>query len=392
MTTNNKRRSKGQGTIVKLGYGKYRAETTYTDLNGKRKKLRSETVSTPAKAEKELQKLVRKKEQLKKASTVDIERCSVKQYMENYYLPWKKTNLKEQSYRRVESTIETHIIGKFKMKIFMQLTTNEIQSHLEEMFQKKYSHSTIKKVHDAYSNIFKYAVNIRHDIAMDDNPMMGVSMIPEHKFPETEIKWMKPDEIKAFTETATRKFATGAPVHKYGSVYLFILNTGLREGEICALNKSDVDLNKRLISVNKGVNTVVKERSDGSNEYNLAITTPKTRNSNRYVPMNENAVKYAREIMEQFPNGELFIYNSTGKIVRPDTLYKQFNSILRSAELEQRGIHALRHSFVTVLFEKGVDTHTIAELIGDTEDTVKKTYLHLFKERKAKAVEAINID
>lgn len=97
-------------------------------------------------------------------------------------------------------------------------------------------------------------------------------------------------------------------------------------------------------------------------------------------------------ILQRFPKGERFIYNATNKIVRPDTLYKQFNSILNHAGLEgQCGLHTLRHTFVSALFEHGVDIYTIAEIIGDTVDTVVKTYLHLYKSRKAKAVKFINV-
>lgn len=240
--------------------------------------------------------------------------------------------------------------------------------------------------------MFRFAINIRRDISPEDNPMNAVHMISEHEFETKEVRWFSPQEISLFASEAGRTFKNGTDVYRYGLVYLFLLNTGLREGEVCALDKNDIDFENKLIRVTKGINTKTVKRPDGSNAYSLEVTTPKTKNSVRYVPLDGEAEKYAEMILQRFPKGERFIYNATNKNVRPDTLYKQFNSILNHAGLEgQCGLHTLGHTFVSALFEHGVDIYTIAEIIGDTVDTVVKTYLHLYKSRKAKAVKFINV-
>ena len=137
--------------------------------------------------------------------------------------------------------------------------------------------------------MFHFAVNVRRDIDAADNPMNAVNMISENKFEHSEVRWFTPDEITRFASEAERKFRNGNVVYKYGLVYLFLMNTGLREGEVCALNKSDIDFDNKLIHITKGVNTMATKRPDGTNAYSLEVATPKTRNSIRYVPMNEEA-------------------------------------------------------------------------------------------------------
>jgi integrase len=108
------------------------------------------------------------------------------------------------------------------------------------------------------------------------------------------------------------------------------------------------------------------------------------------VPLSPEAIFFAQETFKIFPDVEQFIATDKGSYVTPSILYKQFNKILIRAGLSPRGIHTLRHTFVSMLFDHGLDTVTIASIIGDTESTVSKTYLHIFQERKAAAIDRIN--
>lgn len=299
--------------------------------------------------------------------------------------------LKPQSYRRVESTFVHHILPKHGQLSMQKLTTVMIESFLEELHEKGFSHSTVKKVHDGYKSLYKFAVTVRKDIHPEDNPTLGVRMIPEKKFHRKDIKWLTEEKICIFAEEAARRFKTGSQAYKYGSVFLFLMNTGLREGELRALNKADIDLENRLMLIDKSVNLVVEKRDDGTNAYSKELTTPKTRNSVRYVPLNDEAVFYARQILDTFTKSDLFVHNEKGNLLDSGTLHKQFNSILRNACLEERGLHTLRHTFVSALYRNGIDIVTIAEIIGDTAETVKKTYLHLDNATKMKALQTVNI-
>lgn len=381
------------GSITQVDDGSFRVRLKYSNAQGKTVD-RKKKASSRTEAERILRMLKKEAENaLRKECFLeeDIYRLSVEKYFREFFLPYK-SNLKSQSYRRLESTVETHILPYHGMKIWTQLTSEEISSLLKKMFDEGMSHSSIKKVYDAYSAMFRFAVNIRRDIDSADNPMNAVNMIAEHKFIPSEVRWFNPEEIAAFAEEAGRTFSTGMSVYKYGAVYLFLINTGLREGEVCALNKEDIDFKNRIIRVTKGINTKTEKRPDGTNKYSVVVTTPKTKNSIRYVPMNEEAEYFAKKILTDFPEGKLFIYSGSNSLVRPDVLYKQFNNIMQHAGLGGKcGMHTLRHTFVSALFENNVDIYTIAEIIGDTVETVVKTYLHLYKSRKAKAVQFVNV-
>lgn len=389
--TKTKTRGKGTGSITMTASGKYKVVLKYTDVYGNRQSL-TKTVATEDLAHRQLEKFKQEKARAEKAPTENVRKYTVEEYFKKIWLPYKMTTLnKSQSYRRIESTVDTHIIPAIGNKIWSQVNAKDINNILQKSYNSGLAHSSIKKIYDAFSGMYKYATDVRMDISREENPMPGVNMISIKKFEKTEIQWFKPEELPAFVTECLRKNNADQDVHIHGDSYLFMLNTGLRMGEFSGLRKSDFDFENKLLKVNKSVQNEITKDKFGGNHYCLKVDDPKTMNSIRYVPLSEEAIFYAKRIMERFPDGDMFVYSNKGTLVRPETLSKQYKRILRGAELEERGLHALRHTFVSVLFENGVDTKTIAEIIGDMEDTVKKTYLHLYKSRKAKAVEGLNI-
>lgn len=385
-----KRRKKGSGSIIKLSNGKFRSELKYTDAFGNPQVLR-DTVNTKTEAERNLKRYQKTVEQIRKAMTLDITKITVEKYFTEIFLPHKaRTVGADSTYKRIVSTVKTHILPEHGYKILMQLTSKDINDLLDKKKEDGLGHSSIKKIHDAYNEMFEYAI-ARNDIAITENPMKLAPMISQKRFEQSEVKYFNYEETSAFVEAALTKYSTGNYVYRYGPVFVFLINTGLRVGELCALTKNDVNIEKRTISVNHGLSDK-RYVEDGVEKYKKTINTTKRLNSVRVVPMNDEALKYAKIIFELHNESDtMFICTHKGEIVQPGTINKQMLSVLSRAGIERCGPHTLRHTFVSILFDKGVDIHTIANLIGDDEATVKKTYLHLFQERKARAIELTNI-
>lgn len=383
------RRKKGEGSIVKRGE-KFYAELKYNNpLTNEKICKRGVLRATKKEAESDLKKLKEERDALMESQNYNTQNMSVKDYYTKVFLPYKKEIVKGQTYKRDESTIMTHIIPYLGMKPLKNLTSIDIQNRINQM-SKTASYSGTIKLYNAFNSMFTFA-EANGDIAQ--NPMKRVPRPREDKFKKQEQKWLKPDEVERFAKAATRLNYKGEPLYKYGHFYLFMLNCGIREGEAAALLKSDIDFKKRTLNITKSLNIIKKDDQTAERGYIYAIdiSTPKNANSVRIVPLNDEAITYATLIMEEFPEGDKFIYTSTGEYVRPDILIKQFQKILQKAQIEKMGLHALRHTFVSVLFENNIDIYTIASLIGDEVSTVQRTYLHLYKERRVRAVEATNI-
>lgn len=384
------RRKKGSGSIVQVN-GKYRAELKFKNpITNKSQLLRGELRAKKKDAEIDLRNLQDKKEAILSSQNIDVSSITIESYYKNIFLPYKQDVLKGQTYRRLESIVDTHIIPYFGMRPLIDLSSDEINKRIKDM-SKKSSYSSTIKLYDAFNVMYTFAEN-NGDILRQNNPMGKVSRPREDKFSKKEQRWLKPDEVKRFADAALTTTHDGKLLYKYAHLYLFILNCGIREGEACALLKSDIDFTNKTLRVNKNLN-IVKKQLGSAEEYvySVVIGTPKNANSVRVVPLNEEAIKHAERLREEFPRGDKLVYSSTGEYVRPDALIKQFQHILNRAGIEKMGVHSLRHTFVSVLFENDIDIHTIASIIGDEVNTVQKTYLHLYKERKARAVSTTNV-
>lgn len=389
-TKTTSRRKKGSGSIVQVN-GKYRAELKFKNpVTDKAQLLRGELRSKKKDAEIDLRNLQDKKEIILSSQNIDVGSITIGDYYKNIFLPYKQDVLKGQTYRRLESMVDTHIVPYFGMRLLIDLSSDEINKRIKDM-SKKSSYSSTIKLYDAFNAMYTFAEN-NGDISPQNNPMGKVSRPREDKFAKKEQQWLKPDEVKKFADAALTMTHDDKLLYKYAHLYLFILNCGIREGEACALLKSDIDFNRKTLQVNKNLNIVKKPANNKQGYiYSVVISTPKNANSVRVVPLNEEAIKHAEKICESFPQGDKLVYSSTGEYVRPDALIKQFQHILNRAGIEKMGLHSLRHTFVSVLFENDIDIHTIASIIGDEVNTVQKTYLHLYKERKARAVNTTNV-
>ncbi len=383
------RRKKGEGTVVKRGE-KFYAELKYTDpFTYEKTCQRGSLRATKKEAEADLKRLKEERDNLIESQNYNTQNMSVEDYYRKVFLPYKKEIVKGQTYKREESTIMTHIIPYLGTKPLKTLTSMDIQNRIKQM-SKTASYSGTIKLYNSFNSMFTFA-ETNGDVTQ--NPMKRVPRPREDKFQKEEQKWLRPEEVRRFAEAATTRTHNGELLYKYGHFYLFILNCGMREGEGAALLKSDIDFKKRTVSITKSLNIVKKdaENAEKGYIYTVEISTPKNANSVRVVPLNDEAINYANLIMKEFPEGDKFIYSSTGEYVRPDILIKQFQKILQRAQIDKMGLHALRHTFVSVLFENDIDIYTIASLIGDEVSTVQRTYLHLYKERKARAVDATNV-
>ena len=172
----------------------------------------------------------------------------------------------------------------------------------------------------------------------------------------------------------------------------------MRVVEFVALTWNDVDLGNRLIHVNKtaGSASVAK---DGSVRYVMTSnTTPKTDKSNRVLPMSEIVYKCFVALKESFGKTGHVIATSTGNYVYHGHMNERFHNILTRTGLyiespngdrneALNGVHTLRHTFASMLFNNGCSVKVVSELLGHSSTKITEdTYIHIINEVKASAI------
>ena len=377
-----------KGSITQLENGTYQVRASYGKRpDGKRNTLFKIT-TTKKRAEYELKRFLAEAEKAsKKNNNYDVLSMTVQEYFDQVYLPYKHRTLKPQSYDRLVSSIKNHIYPKHGSIILSKVTSNDINILISDLYLSGKSYSSVKKVYDAYNSMFNYLVHKSHDMDSLDNPMDGVEMLSPNKFDNKRIKWYNPDEILKIKEECLKQSVfTHRSLYRYGLMFMLIMYTGIREGEACALKKSDIDFVSKTINVNKNVYV---EKVPGG--YNVQIGTVKYANSERVVSVSDTALTYVKQIMDQFPETDMLIYADDYKLVRPATLSRSFSKVLNNSGVCEGSLHSLRHTYVSMLFDAGINLYVIAAQIGDDPGTVKRTYLHLYKKRKAQNLVGIDV-
>jgi len=171
------------------------------------------------------------------------------------------------------------------------------------------------------------------------------------------------------------------------------LYLGVRSGEARALKWTDVDFEKDILHIRNGVNTSTK---------GLIIDKPKTKRSVRDLPLLGGLPSLLRDHKEKqtaliatlgtaWNDNNLVAPNTTGGIMTDERLLKEMKEIVKAnPELPPNlSPHKLRHSFVSLLIDNGVDIIRVAALVGDSVKTVSQVYAHSFKEREAAAMQTV---
>ena len=156
---------------------------------------------------------------------------------------------------------------------------------------------------------------------------------------------------------------------------LLCLYTGLRIGELLALEWTDIDMNNGELYVNKTCYYV--------KTYGRAVYAPKTPSSVRTVPIPKQLMPYLCE--EKKKSRSTHIVTSGDKPISIRVYQQSFSLLLKRLKIRHRGFHSLRHTFATRALECGMDVKTLSELLGHRSPTVTlNRYAHSLSEHKRK--------
>jgi integrase len=287
----------------------------------------------------------------------------------NYALGWlerfKRGKVRPSSYERYQFCLKLLCEDALAHLDIRAIRLEDIQEYINRL--DSMSASTIKKQRLLLSQVFEHAVLT--DLILR-NPVQGVQMPPQSHNTRVVYPFEKDEQEKlmaAFTEEKNGRLRL-----RYGWGCALILETGLRAGEALGLEWSDIDEEKRLLKVCKNL-----VRVDGQN---LVQRTTKTASGKRTIPLNARAIEAVQHLKAQQVEGCPFVFaTQTGEHVGYRHLLETMEKACESTGVEHRGLHALRHSFASNLFARGVSVKVISKLLGhsSTQVTIDR-YISLF--------------
>ena len=167
---------------------------------------------------------------------------------------------------------------------------------------------------------------------------------------------------------------------------LICLHTGMRIGEICALKWNDIDTDKGIISVSKTIERIyILEGEHKHTE--LVVSTPKTKNSNREIPMTKDLIKLIKPL-KSIINNDFYVLTNESYPIEPRTYRSYYKKLLQKLEIPAIKFHGLRHSFATRCIESQCDYKTVSVILGHANvSTTLNLYVHPNNEQKKKCID-----
>ena len=293
----------------------------------------------------------------------------------------KKDYIKESTYANYSNIVFNHIIPKLGKYYLSNLNHKIIQNFLIELFKngKKrgeggLSEKTIKDITIIIKGSLKKAIN-------------------EDKLKHIELTFNYPKTnnekgicvLTKYEQNKLRDYVLENLSNKSIGI-LISLYSGIRIGELCALKWGDIDFKKRSLIINKTIQRIyIKDKE--KNISKIVITTPKTKNANREIPINKNFL----EILKQLKStNNSYILTGTDKFIEPRTYRKYFNKVLKIVKMKHFNFHSLRHTFATNCISLGIDYKTVSELLGHSNVNITlNLYVHPRLSQKKKCIDLI---
>ena len=350
-------------SVYKNKNGKWTAFVRYKDWQGKSRAKKKETFKTRREALEFERDFLQKK-------TRDVTMgfpTFVEQYLEDV-----KPRIKYNTYLDKKYIIETKILPYFENKGLSEISGTDIIQWQNELLKKRdendkpYSQTYLRTIQNQLSAIFNHAVRF---YGLASNPSTLAGKMGKAKAKEM-LFWTK-DEYDKFSEAIKDK-----PVSFYAFEILYW--TGIREGELLALERGDFDLDARKLTINKSY-----QRLEGK-DY---ITSPKTEKSNRTIDLPEFLCD---ELADYF--GMLYGLQPETRLfdISKSYLLNEMKRGAAKAGVKRIRVHSIRHSHVAHLIELGFSTVEIAERLGHEGISVTYTYAHLYPSKQVSMAERLN--
>lgn len=307
-----------------------------------------------------------------------VERTTYELYMRNY---------------KVITNSEHYNIGRIQMGSF-NLNKNYLQEYINAITP-YYALNSIKGQWTVIKMAMSYA---------EDNNMVVQGIVKGVKLPKESavgvkaktVPFLSKKEADAMYKELNAQYKTGNP--KYTSTawaVILLIHTGLRIGELKALKWNDIDFENKTITIDESM-AKIKDDVDKST-YKSILKKTKNKSSTRIVPLDSIAIEMIKRFDEYNPKhtpNDIVCLSQAKEVVKQQNIHKVANRMLKAIGSEKKiSPHGLRHTFGSILYEKGVPLKVISKLLGHSSiTTTANIYIGIEFEQMSDAVGHLELD
>ena len=314
---------------------------------------------------------------------------------EEWIATYTLTGVKRSSVRVREKEIK--ILNRYIAKTPIANVTHSIYQKILNELSTQYARTTVQGVNIAASMIFRYAIR---DKMIKDDPTVGV-IVPKRRKTIEEIKENPIDELYLEHEEIEEFLGVVQNHGLYLDLERFftLVFSGMRSGELCALQKSDLNFKDNFININKTL------YSENNNMKGYELTPPKTDGSIRIVNMEKPIMdllrtlirkndKYKlqfRHLYEDYHDNEFVFCRDNGYPFIPKNILTRMDRLIGKTTIKKNATpHIFRHTHISMLTEAGVDIATIMARVGHEDiETTTRIYTHVTNKMKKDASDKV---
>jgi integrase len=349
-----------------------RWEGRYAELNVQGEKIRYKSVY--GKTYTTVRQKLREAERNRDTRCAEIKKI----YIEDLARLWNQSirmKVKESTYSRYRLMLQTHILPRLGTTPAEELTTEKVETYLNDLLIQGrsdgtggLSYKTVKDIWGLLKELMQFA---QRNGIISSCQIGSITLKQERK--EKEIL-SESDRICLVTYMTHEPEPT-----KIGIV--LSLYTGLRIGELCALRWKEIDLVNKVLYVKYTAQRIQDYSGEGSSKTKLILTSPKSKSSNRCIPLPDYLVDLLKPW--QASSDTYFLSGEQDRFIEPRCMQMRFKKYLKECGIQDVSFHCLRHTFSTICLRSGMDSKTLSELLGHSNVNITLSqYVHTSLEYK----------
>lgn len=281
------------------------------------------------------------------------------------WLTVQRSRVKPSTYAKYDTTVNRHLKPAFGQYLPQNLSAVTIGEYSYGLLTaaKPLAPKTVKDILTVLNAILKF---IRKSVGQT----LPDFEIVYPRQPVTTMRVLSPEEQNRLVACLT----TGMDTVKFG--ILLALLTGMRIGELCALQWGDISLEEQAVTVRRTMQRLPAAGSDTPGKTHIVISETKSRASKRRIPLNQTAFNLCKTMFVNDKDAYI-LTGDPHKYAEPRTVQYALSRYTALCGIQGVHFHTLRHTFATRCMEVGFDVKSLSEILGHASVTITlDRYVH----------------
>jgi integrase len=366
-----KRRSHGEGTFSFVEAKKlWKARVTLD--NGKRK-------TRYFKNQKEARDWVLSiRQAAREGRLVDHDKISVAEFLDRYLADYARHAVRPSTFQSYSGLIQRHIVPELGRIRLAQLRPDHLQALYVQKLAAGLSQRTVQYLHGLLHRSL--------------NKALRWGLVTRNVANQADAPSAPKQPMQTWDRAQVRRFLASLQGDRWSALYHLACGTGMRQGELLALQWQNVDLDSGTLKVVRSVQTV---KGQG-----LVFSAPKSDKSRRLIILPALVVQALRqhrtlqaELRQQgdWQDQGLVFTTGTGGVILPRNLIRHFKVKAAQAGLPKIRFHDLRHTAASLLLEQNTHPKVVQELLGHSQiNLTLDTYSHVIPTLQREAAQTMD--